>query len=127
DERDGFYWDITEPEKYFQLLRHYSPGDSSPESSVPEFGRTSVPASNPASKAQNRIFIGHGHSNCWHQLRDFLRDRLLLEWEEFNRVPLAGVTTQDRLREMIDGVAFAPPQQNLWVDSGSGRRPQGWG
>lgn len=27
DEGKGFYWDITKPEKYFQLLRHYSPGE----------------------------------------------------------------------------------------------------
>jgi len=99
DEKNGFYWDITEPEKYFQLLRYYSPGDVGPQL-VPD----SVAANRTNSK---RVFIGHGHSKCWETLRDLLRDRLQLEWEEFNRIPTPGMTTQDRLREMIDGVGFA--------------------
>lgn len=103
DEQRGFYWDITEPEKYFQLLRHYSPGDASSELWLPERG--DVTARLP--RGQKRVFIGHGRSDCWHQLRDLLRDRLLVEWEEFNRISTAGVSTQDRLQEMIDSAAFA--------------------
>lgn len=55
----------------------------------------------------SRIFIGHGHSNAWHQLRDLLRDRLKLEFDEFNRVSVAGVSTTDRLKAMLDTAAFA--------------------
>jgi hypothetical protein len=27
DEQRGFYWDISDPEKYFDLLKHYSPNE----------------------------------------------------------------------------------------------------
>lgn len=102
-ENEGFYWDITEPEKYFDLLRHYSPGDTPaslrPGSSPDSW--TKVPS------GCKRVFIGHGRSPCWEHLRDFLRDGLHLEWEEFNRISVAGVPTQERLREMVDSVGFA--------------------
>jgi predicted nucleotide-binding protein len=92
DEELGFYWDISDPDKYFDLLRrYYSTGDA-----IPGLARK-----------QRRVFIGHGHSDCWKELRDFLRDRLDLGWEEFNRIPAAGKNTQSRLVEMLDGVDFA--------------------
>jgi len=55
-----------------------------------------------------RVFIGHGGSLIWKDLKDFIQDRLKLPWEEFNRVPAAGVTTTARLSEMLDtaGMAF---------------------
>ncbi len=54
------------------------------------------------------VFIGHGGSLLWHALKDFISDRLGLPWEEFNRVPVAGVTNITRLSEMLDatGIAF---------------------
>lgn len=55
----------------------------------------------------NNIFIGHGRSNVWPQLEKFLTERLKQTPDEFNRVPIAGVTTVDRLKEMIDGCKFA--------------------
>ncbi len=56
----------------------------------------------------DRVFIGHGRSLLWRELKDFLQDRLHLPWDEFNRVPVAGVTNITRLSEMLDsaGVAF---------------------
>ena len=36
----------------------------------------------------NKVFIGHGRSVIWKELKDFLEDRLNLEWEEFNREPV---------------------------------------
>lgn len=53
------------------------------------------------------IFIGHGQSGVWRDLKDFLQDRLRLPWDEFNRVPVAGITNQARLAEMLDAAAFA--------------------
>lgn len=53
------------------------------------------------------VFIGHGHSLCWRELKDFVQDRLGLPWDEFNRIPVAGVTNQARLSEMIDAAAIA--------------------
>jgi hypothetical protein len=53
------------------------------------------------------IFIGHGRSHVWRDLKDFVQDRLRLPWDEFNRVPVAGVTNIARLSEMLDAAAIA--------------------
>ena len=53
------------------------------------------------------VFIGHGRSPAWRELKDFVQDRLHLPWDEFNRVPVAGVTNQARLGEMLDAAALA--------------------
>jgi predicted nucleotide-binding protein len=55
----------------------------------------------------NEIFIGHGRSPLWRELKDFLEDRLDLTAVEFNSVSVAGVATTDRLKELLDGAAFA--------------------
>ncbi len=54
-----------------------------------------------------RIFIGHGRSPLWRELKDFMADRLALPWDEFNREPVAGVTTSERLERMMSEAAFA--------------------
>ncbi len=56
----------------------------------------------------NRVFIGHGRSSIWKDLKDFIQDRVGLPWDEFNRVPIAGVTNIERLSQMLDdaGIAF---------------------
>jgi predicted nucleotide-binding protein len=53
------------------------------------------------------VFIGHGRSHAWRDLKDFVQDRLKLPWDEFNRVPVAGVTNIARLSEMLDSAAIA--------------------
>jgi predicted nucleotide-binding protein len=60
-----------------------------------------------SAKSGNRIFIGHGRSPAWRELKDFLEDRLHLEWEEFNRVPAPGVWTGNRLTSMLDDASMA--------------------
>ena len=54
-----------------------------------------------------RVFIGHGRSLVWRELKDFVSDRLRLPWDEFNRVAVAGTTTIARLQQMLDEAAFA--------------------
>jgi len=54
-----------------------------------------------------KIFIGHGKSNAWKDLKDFLQDRLKLEWDEFNRESTAGRSTKERLEEMLKTSSFA--------------------
>lgn len=56
----------------------------------------------------NNVFIGHGRSAAWRDLREFIQDRLGLSWDEFNRVPIAGITNTARLSQMLDdaGIAF---------------------
>lgn len=53
------------------------------------------------------VFIGHGRSPVWRDLKDFVRDRLRLPHDEFNRVPVAGITNIARLSEMLDAAACA--------------------
>lgn len=55
-----------------------------------------------------RVFIGHGRSPLWRDLKDFVHERVGLPWDEFNRVPVAGVTNIARLSEMLNhaGIAF---------------------
>lgn len=55
----------------------------------------------------NRIFIGHGRSPLWRELKDFLAERLDLPWDEFNREPVAGYPTSERLETMLNQAAFA--------------------
>lgn len=53
------------------------------------------------------VFIGHGGSRLWKDLKDFIQDRIGLPWDEFNRVPVAGVTNIERLTQMLDDAAIA--------------------
>lgn len=55
----------------------------------------------------DRVFIGHGRSAAWRDLRDFLKDRLDLPVEEINRVAIAGTATVERLQEMLNASTFA--------------------
>ncbi|MGH7261736.1 MAG: TIR domain-containing protein [Nitrospiraceae bacterium] len=54
-----------------------------------------------------RVFIGHGRSPQWRELKDFISERLGLPYDEFNRVPVAGTTNVDRLSQMLDNAAVA--------------------
>ncbi|MHC4065249.1 MAG: TIR domain-containing protein [Planctomycetota bacterium] len=58
-------------------------------------------------KTEGKIFIGHGGSPTWKDLKDFLVDRLGLEYEEYNREPTSGLSTKERLLEMLDAACFA--------------------
>lgn len=53
------------------------------------------------------IFIGHGRSAIWRELKDFIQDKLHLPYDEFNRVPVAGVTNITRLAQMLDQSCIA--------------------
>lgn len=54
-----------------------------------------------------KIFIGHGRSSVWRELKDFLADRLKLDCVEFNSESAAGVATKERLEEMLRQSGFA--------------------
>jgi hypothetical protein len=54
-----------------------------------------------------RVFIGHGRSPLWRELKDFIQDRLLLPWDEFNRESVAGIGTSNRLDIMLHSASFA--------------------
>ena len=54
-----------------------------------------------------KIFIGHGRSDIWRELKDFIVDTLGLEYDEFNRISPAGKATSDRLKEMLKESSIA--------------------
>ena len=54
-----------------------------------------------------KVFIGHGHSPDWRELKEFIHERLQLPYEEFNRVTPAGLATPNRLTEMLDRACMA--------------------
>ena len=54
-----------------------------------------------------KVFIGHGSSQVWRELKEFFENRLNLEVEEFNRVPVAGMSNKERLSEMLRSAGMA--------------------
>ena len=67
-----------------------------------------------------RVFIGHGRSDCWRDLRDFISGRLNLPCDEFDRVPTAGMTIPERLEQMLQDACIA-----LLVMTGEDEQPDG--
>ncbi|MBV5341964.1 MAG: nucleotide-binding protein [Deltaproteobacteria bacterium] len=58
-------------------------------------------------RSHGKIFIGHGRSPLWRELKDFLSDRLGLSWDEFNREAVAGLPTFERITQMLSEAEFA--------------------
>lgn len=54
-----------------------------------------------------RIFIGHGRSPLWRELKDLIFERPGLPRDEFNRESVAGLTTPERLQTMLSDAGFA--------------------
>ena len=63
--------------------------------------------SEPKASQVRRVFIGHGRSMQWLKLKDFVVERLRLQYEEFNRESPAGYSTKERLQQMLAGSSFA--------------------
>ncbi len=74
---------------------------------IKHLSRISKPVTLSVNIKEQKIFIGHGHSLIWKDLKDFIKDTLNLEFEEFNRIPVAGISTKDRLEEMLNNCSFA--------------------
>jgi predicted nucleotide-binding protein len=55
----------------------------------------------------HRIFIGHGRSPVWRELKDLVSDHLGLQWDEFSREAPAGYLIGQRLEEMLSQATFA--------------------
>ncbi|MFZ2209565.1 MAG: TIR domain-containing protein, partial [Porticoccaceae bacterium] len=58
-------------------------------------------------ESKGKVFFGHGRSPVWREFKDFVSDRLHLPWDEFNRDAVAGLTTFDRLSQMLSSASFA--------------------
>ncbi len=57
--------------------------------------------------SNDRVFIGHGQTFDWYALQNFLEKDLKLKVDEFNRVPIGGVSTKERLQQMLCSSCFA--------------------
>jgi hypothetical protein len=60
-----------------------------------------------AERIGTNVFIGHGRSKEWKDLKDFISERMRLPWDEFNRIPVAGIPNAVRLSTMLDAAAIA--------------------
>jgi hypothetical protein len=60
-----------------------------------------------AERIGTNVFIGHGRSKEWKDLKDFVSERMRLPWDEFNRIPVAGIPNTVRLSTMLDAAAIA--------------------
>ena len=66
--------------------------------------------SNDTTNNENKkIFIGHGGSHIWRELKEFIVETLELEYEEFNRISPAGKATSNRLKEMLEESCMGIP------------------
>ncbi|WP_163992502.1 TIR domain-containing protein [Pyxidicoccus caerfyrddinensis] len=54
-----------------------------------------------------KVFIGHGNSQAWWALKDFLSNRLGLDPVEFNSTPTPGHTTVERLQKCLQECQLA--------------------
>ncbi len=54
-----------------------------------------------------KIFIGHGRSHVWRELKDFIESILKHPTEEFNRISPAGHSTKERLEKMLEESCMA--------------------
>jgi predicted nucleotide-binding protein len=59
------------------------------------------------SATSGRVFIGHGGSPAWKDLREFLENKLHLPHDEFKRIATAGMTNVERLDQMLRDSVFA--------------------
>jgi predicted nucleotide-binding protein len=69
--------------------------------------RQTAARSQRGSTSTNCVFIGHGRDPQWKDVADFIQSRLRVTVEEFNRQPAAGLTTKERLEEMLNKATFA--------------------
>jgi predicted nucleotide-binding protein len=53
------------------------------------------------------VFIGHGRRKDWQKVRDHLTETYGLQVDEFNVSSSAGVTTVERLTQMLESACFA--------------------
>jgi predicted nucleotide-binding protein len=60
-----------------------------------------------ADRVGTNVFIGHGRSKEWKDLKDFISERMRLPWDEFNRIAVAGIPNLERLSTMLDAAAIA--------------------
>ena len=81
-------WSIRTVEAIYELC-------NIAEKLIAQIERVRITAT-PSQITGTKIFIGHGHSPDWLELEKFLKERLKLEVDEFNSVPIGGVSNKER-------------------------------
>jgi hypothetical protein len=82
--------------------------------------KPTAPGSVEAHSTGSKIFLGHGGSLQWLEVKDFLETRLHLQTDEFNLEPAAGFSTVERLTAMLKVAQFA-----FLVMTGEDEQPDG--
>jgi predicted nucleotide-binding protein len=77
------------------------------ERSERETRATTVTSKQLTSQKQPCVFVGHGASDEWRKLTEYLRQELELHCIEFNSETKSGSSTKERLEEMLDQSTFA--------------------
>jgi predicted nucleotide-binding protein len=99
-------FDGSKPENYLPKAIEYAQGVlrllRQLDRLYPQVKRETHAISGPA-----RIFIGHGRSAAWKELKDFLVESLSVHCEEFNQEAVAGMTTTERLEGLLKTSTFA--------------------
>ena len=57
--------------------------------------------------AGSKVFIGHGHSDTWRAVKDYVIEELGMEIEEFEQEGVAGLQIKDRLEKMFQNAKWA--------------------
>ncbi len=60
-----------------------------------------------AAMAGSKVFIGHGHSDTWRAVKDYVTEELGMEIEEFEQEGVAGLQIKDRLEKMFQNAKWA--------------------
>lgn len=94
------------PKTLFERALRRLGNDLVPQEPAPTLAGPTTPDADPRERPR-KVFIGHGRSPVWKDLKTFLTERLSLECIEFNTEPPAGVPTADRLSQMLQETAFA--------------------
>jgi len=86
-------------EAVFNCIENYEPSSRLPDPPKPELVKTSPP--------KPKIFIGHGRSPLWRELKDHLTDKHKYEVIAYEVGSRAGHTIRDILEEMLNRSSIA--------------------
>jgi predicted nucleotide-binding protein len=123
-ERDIDYWTNQLAECSGGSERHHQV-DSRLKKLARAKERLSAALAKSPSPPSRRVFMGHGGSLVWHQLKAFLTDRLHLACDEFNSESVAGISTTERLQTLLDRAGFAflvMTAEDIFADSSTHAR-----
>ena len=100
-EKHDTSYHLDESQNPFQFILYYD------NKKQKESTRKTIKVARGNTVVEGKVFIGHGRSPVWRELKDFITDSLGLPVDEFNRSSAAGKTIVERLNEMLDTASAA--------------------